>query len=93
MPVFAFRLHQFITSGGNVHASLGSDKDRYITLHGLKVVPGYSDRPLLPLVFCRECGQEYYSVWRENDEQGIGSYTPRDYTDRKGEENNEAGFL
>ena len=47
-PAFAFRLHQFISRGGNVYASLDSDKDRYITVYGQQFVPG--DRSRVPAV-------------------------------------------
>ena len=35
-------------------------------------MPGDRERVLLPLVFCRECGQEYYCVHLEG---GIGGRT------------------
>jgi ATP-dependent helicase YprA (DUF1998 family) len=61
-PIFAFRLHQFVGRGDTTYASLEAEADRYLTMHGQQFVPGDRDRYLLPLVFCRECGQEYYSV-------------------------------
>jgi len=69
---FAFRLHQFISKGDTVYASLDQ---RYLTLQKQTYVPPtpetqeeyQRDRILLPLVFCRECGQEYYSVVEEGD--------------------------
>jgi ATP-dependent helicase YprA (DUF1998 family) len=61
-PAFAFRLHQFISRGDTVYASLEPEAERYITLEPQTFVPGDRDRVLLPLAFCRECGQEYYSV-------------------------------
>lgn len=59
---FAFRLHQFISKGDTLYASLGPQP--YLTFQGQQFVPGDRSRVLLPLVFCRECGQEYYSVRR-----------------------------
>ncbi len=54
---FAFRLHQFISKGDTIYASL--EEERYLTLQGQQYVPGgRRERVLLPLVFCRECGQE-----------------------------------
>ena len=64
-PVFAFRLHQFISRGDNVYASLEFPKSRYITVYGQQFVPGDRSRILLPIVFCRECGQEYGRKCRE----------------------------
>lgn len=62
-PIFAFRLHQFISKGEKVYASLEPENTRYITLQAQQFVPG-SERSkiLLPLVFCRECGEAYYLV-------------------------------
>jgi len=61
-PTFAFRLHQFIRRGETAYVSLEPEADRYITLEGQRFAPGSRDKLLYPLVFCRECGQEYYSV-------------------------------
>jgi hypothetical protein len=33
-PVFAFRLHQFISRGDTVYASLASEEQRHVTVHG-----------------------------------------------------------
>lgn len=70
-PVFAFRLHQFLAAGGTVYATLEPSGTRYKTLEGQHYAPGKdSDRLLYPLVFCRECGQEYYMVSRREGETG-----------------------
>lgn len=61
-PAFAFRLHQFISRGDTVYASLEPEDERYITVTGQKYVPNDRSRVLMPLAFCRECGQEYYPV-------------------------------
>jgi ATP-dependent helicase YprA (DUF1998 family) len=61
-PPFAFRLHQFISKGDTVYATLENEEERFVTVNGQQYVPGDRDRVLLPLVFCRECGQEYYCV-------------------------------
>lgn len=63
----AFRLHQFISQGGSVYATLESRDNRSLTLEGQYATSG--DRLLYPLQFCRECGQDYYLV-RYNREQG-----------------------
>ena len=65
-PPFAFRLHQFISRGDTVYASLEPEDKRHITVHGQQFVPGDRSRVLLPLVFCRECGQEYFVVKTES---------------------------
>lgn len=77
-PVFAFKLHQFISKGDTVYASLEPEDKRFITLFGQKLAPGRDGQTLLyPLNFCRECGKEYYSVTlTEDSEQGGASFSP-----------------
>jgi len=62
-PLFAFRLHQFISGAGDVFSTLEMPGTRYLTLNGQLFRPGERDKPLFPLVFCRGCGQEYHPVW------------------------------
>ncbi len=93
-PAFAFRLHQFISRGDTVYASLEAPESRYITTRGQQYVPGNRDRVLLPLAFCRECGQPYYVVRQQTDpESGKTRYVPRDLGDQSGEDDSESGFL
>jgi very-short-patch-repair endonuclease len=93
-PPFAFRLHQFISRGGNVYASIDTESERYITVNGQQYVPGDRSRVLLPMVFCRECGQEYYCVRLTADpESGQRSFVPRELGDLMNDEDGEAGFL
>jgi len=94
LPVFAFRIHQFVSRGDTVYASPEPEFTRYITLHGQQFVPDDRNRVLLPLVFCRECGQEYYSVWRgDASEDHMVRFTPRDFNDRAAEEDADAGYI
>ena len=84
--VFAFRLHQFISRGDTVYASPEPAGERYLTLEGCRFVPGDRARALLPLAFCRSCGQDYYVVHRQppdhsNDSPHSGRFTPRDLGD------------
>ncbi len=93
-PIFAFRLHQFIGRGDTVHASLEAADRRYITLNGQKFVPGDRDKILLPVSFCRECGQEYYMVkGTPNPETGAMIYEPRQLRDQIKEKGVERGYL
>lgn len=95
-PAFAFRLHQFISRGDTVYASLEAETDRYITVQGQQFVPGDPSRSrvLLPLVFCRECGQEYYCVRATKaGRPGPRTFTPRELEDRHSDGDTEAGFL
>ncbi|PZG15423.1 DEAD/DEAH box helicase [Micromonospora craterilacus] len=66
-PVFAFRLHQFLSKGDNVYVTVESPARRHITSRYQTVSPdsGPTERKILvPLAFCRECGQEYLTVRR-----------------------------
>ncbi|MGA4687581.1 DEAD/DEAH box helicase [Micromonospora sp. AB353] len=66
-PVFAFRLHQFLSKGDNVYVTIESPAERHITSRYQTVSPdsGPTERKILvPLAFCRECGQEYLTVRR-----------------------------
>ena len=71
-PPFAFRLHQFISKGDTVYATLEHDPPRHVTLQYQRFAPGSRERILLPLVFCRECGQEYYTVRWQDERSFIG---------------------
>src|SRR5438876_4665567 len=84
-PPFAFRLHQFISKGDMIYASI--EEERFLTLQGQQYVPGDRERVLMPLVFCRECGQEYYCV-RLKD----GKFIPRELNDQY-DDQGRVGFL
>lgn len=91
---FAFRLHQFISKGDTVYASLGTEEERHITLQAQQFVPGDRSRILLPLVFCRECGQEYYAVRRTHDfAVDQAKLEPRELSDTQNDNVSESGFL
>lgn len=82
-PLFAFRLHQFISKGEAVYATPDEPDRRHVTLDAQRFAPGQRDRAsLLPLAFCRECGHEYYTVWRGSSPDGTLEYTPRRLSDR-----------
>lgn len=75
---FAFRLHQWVSRGDTIYASLEAPlKERYLSVSGQNFVPG-SDREktLFPLAFCRECGHEFYTVWKAA-EDGMPRFLPR----------------
>lgn len=94
-PPFAFRLHQFISPSETVFTTLESIAEREITMSGQYYAPGDGDKLLMPLVFCRECGQEYYCVrLRDDSENGTRRFEPRDVYDRlSNEEEGTAGYL
>ncbi len=79
-PVFAFKLHQFISQGGSVYGTIEKPEERFLTLEEQYYAP--SEKLLLPLSFCRECGQEYYRVeireFKSNQEVRPRSAEPQD---------------
>ncbi|WP_182878146.1 DEAD/DEAH box helicase [Microbispora sp. H10670] len=72
-PLFAFRLHQFLSKGDTVYVSLEPEDTRHITSQYQVSVPGHRDKMLFPLAFCRECGQDYLVVSKHKS----GTYEPR----------------
>ncbi|MET9555280.1 DEAD/DEAH box helicase [Streptomyces sp. NPDC006645] len=85
--LFAFRLHQFLSKGDSVYVSLEDEDTRHIGRSYQQRVPGQKDKILLPLFFCRECGQEYLAVARETRADGTTLFRDR----REGDEDN--GYL
>ncbi|RMF26728.1 MAG: DEAD/DEAH box helicase, partial [Cyanobacteria bacterium J083] len=85
-----FRLHQFISQGGSVYATLESKEKRYLTLEGQYKTTG--DRLLFPLVFCRECGQDYYVVRYNTDKNEIAPLLPT-AIDNDSDEDIEEGYV
>lgn len=94
-PAFAFKVHQFISRGDAVYASLDAGEDRYLTVQRQVFVPDSNkEKILLPLVFCRNCGQEYYIVYKEmDDDMGIERLKPRDLGEILSGEGSEPGYL
>ncbi len=82
-PLFAFRLHQFLSKGDTVYVSLEPEQERHVTSQKQVSVPGHRDKILLPLAFCRECGQEYLVVARVTRTEGF-SYAARQDQDAAG---------
>lgn len=68
---FAFRLHQFLSKGGNVYSTPESPSNRTIEANFQVTMPGTPEKRLYPLAFCRECGQEYL-VARRSDPKAAG---------------------
>ena len=70
-PLFAFKLHHFITQGQAVYATIEKKEARFLTLEGQYYAPPIEpagketpQRLLYPLAFCRVCGQHYYTAMR-----------------------------
>lgn len=83
-PVFAFRLHQFISKGDTVYSSVEPEDERHITFQAQKYVPGFDrNKRLVPLAFCRECGQEYYVVQKTYEaSRGVVSFEARELLEK-----------
>jgi superfamily II DNA/RNA helicase len=94
-PVFAFRLHQFLSKGDNVYVTLQAAAKRHVTstyqVAAPRSGPDEPDRILVPTSFCRECGQEYLAVTK-NDKDSTTRYTPRRDNDASGG-NDKSGYL
>lgn len=69
-PIFAFRLHQFFTRGDTVWATIEPEAERHFEMAKKVAKPGDPNKPLFPLVFCRQCGTAYYRVRVVSDENG-----------------------
>ena len=59
---FAFKLHQFIGQGRALFATVEPPDQREFSIEGQVQASG--GRRLIPIKFCRHCGQEYYHVQR-----------------------------
>jgi len=93
-PLFAFRAHQFFSRGDAVYASLQPVSERFITTQAQQLDPTDPERLrlLLPLAFCRECGQDYYVVQRGLDVPGA-RFEPRALSDLLRDDDRAKGFL
>ena len=88
-PVFAFRLHQFLSKGDNVYVTLESPGRRHVTSTYQVAAPGgrpgrARPHPRSPTAFCRECGQEYLAVDPDRYRRRRGRYRPRQDNDAGG---------
>lgn len=91
-PLFAFRLHQFLTRGDTVWTSLETESQRHLALRKAVTKPGEPEKPLYPLVFCRHCGAEYHRVFVAK-QNGVTWLKPRDDQHRDLEQDGHPGYL
>jgi hypothetical protein len=84
---FAFKLHQFISQGRAVYATIEPAGQRTFSLDGQ--VQGREGRIQAPLKFCRQCGQEYYHVLEAG---GRFISHPLGYAEQQ-EEGQQGGYL
>ena len=91
----AFKLHQFISGAGDVHATLHRGFERLVTLDGQTFDPRSPDARLYPTMFCRNCGQEHHPVLRVSGPGGV-AFLRRSIDDTPASEqegNETAGYL
>ena len=79
-PLFAFKLHQFVSRGSSAYATIEQENERVVTLTVQQYAPGDRTKRLYPLAFCRDGGQDYYVVERVIDKDG-DRLVPRDLGD------------
>ena len=106
-PVFAFRVHQFLSRGDAVSATLDEPERREISFEGESWIIGDSGEreALYQLAFCRECGQDYSVVSLvgsssktlrrdlELQRDIVPRFVPRPFEDRGAEIQGESGYL
>lgn len=69
-PLFAFKLHQFISGAGRLYTTLDPAGERTVTFDGQIYDPEHPEKRLYAAHFCRKCGQEHHPVtMREADGQ------------------------
>jgi ATP-dependent helicase YprA (DUF1998 family) len=61
----AFKLHQFISQGRTLYATLEAAAQRKFSMDGQ--IQAQGGQLLCPIKFCRLCGQDYYHVLRTTD--------------------------
>tara|TARA_R110002167_G_scaffold51814_6_gene149943 strand:- start:791 stop:6001 length:5211 start_codon:yes stop_codon:yes gene_type:complete len=83
-PLFAFRLHQFISGANNIFSTLAPEGERQFDLSGQQYLPGNRNQKFFSLYFCRQCGQEYYPVWNEYDDGQV--LNPRSIDERNNDD-------
>ncbi len=92
-PLFAFRLHQFISGASTLYSTLEPENKRHFDLTGQQFLPGDRDSKFFGVHFCRQCGQDYYPVWHTS-EHGETLISPRGIDDRShDDEDTNFGFL
>jgi ATP-dependent helicase YprA (DUF1998 family) len=76
-PVFAFRLHQFISRGDTVYASLEAEAERHLTLQPQRYVPGDRARLLSTWKgFSASCPPSKATLRRWRGSEGRSSWRP-----------------
>ncbi|MGQ9369605.1 DEAD/DEAH box helicase [Azospirillum sp. ST 5-10] len=67
-PLFAFKLHQFISGAGRLYTTLDPAGARTVTFDGQIYDPDHPTKRLFAAHFCRNCGQEHHPVTLIDDD-------------------------
>ncbi len=87
----AFRLHQFIAQGGSVYATIEPANRRFLTLEGQYTTT--ENRLLYPLIFCRECGHDYYVVKYDTSNNIVTPLLPNSIDSDEDNSDIQSGYL
>ena len=87
-PLFAFKLHQFISGAGRLYSTLDVSGLRTITFDAQIFDPDHAEKRLYATHFCRRCGQEHHPVTLV-DEMGGSRFEKREIDDVPGNEDDD----
>ncbi len=90
---FVFRLHQFMSPGNGIYATLGNSIQRHLTLESQKAHPDNPDHLYYQLAFCRNCGQHYFIVMRDTGQAAQRLFKPAMFREEPITEDERAGYL
>lgn len=79
-PLFAFKLHQFISGAGRLYSTLDAAGSRTVIFDGQIFDPDNAEKRLYATHFCRRCGQEHHPVTLV-DEIGSSRFEKREIDD------------
>ena len=85
-----FKLHQFFAQTGSVYASLGTPRNRQITLEPGLYEPGSETKFVFPHVFSRASGWSYICVHLDSKN---GRFLPREFNDQTERDGGDFGYL
>ncbi|BBH53871.1 DEAD/DEAH box helicase [Fluviispira sanaruensis] len=97
--LFPFKLHQFITRGGNLYTSLDRS---FFSLEITRYAPldpnengNKKNKILYPVAFCRQCGADYFTVKRfaNSLHKTTPHLEPRHDLSDESDKNGESGFV
>jgi len=86
LRAFAYKLHQFISQGKAIYATIEKADKREFSIDGQILTK--DNRIFYPIKFCRLCGQEYYHVLLKDD-----SFIPHPVSTEQEDEEGIPGYL